>query len=170
MKTSRWVVVVAALLGQTPATAEVVSSSRGHFELRHEATSTLTPDALWDRLVEPGSWWHPDHTYSGDASNLSLDPVAGGLWQEKWSGGSVAQGEVLYAVEGKTLRMNAPFGPLQGVGAYTIWTITITSEGDGSRVVFDEISTGPPTADMAELAGAVDFVKTQAMERLTTAN
>jgi uncharacterized protein YndB with AHSA1/START domain len=169
MKHLAWISIAAILLAGTPAPAEVVSSSSGHFELRHEAVSTLAPDALWARLVQPATWWHPDHTYSGDAANLSLDPVAGGLWLEKWADGSVAHGEVVNVVEGRMLRLNAPFGPLQGAGAYTIWTITISPEGDGSHVVFDEIATGPPTADMAELAGAVDYVKGQAIERLAAA-
>ena len=168
MKQLLWISIAAAGLAGSPAGAEVVSSSAGHFELRHEATSMLAPEALWARLVDPAAWWHPDHTYSGDAANLSLDPVAGGLWLEKWADGSVAHGEVINVVEGRTLRLNAPFGPLQGAGAYTIWTITISPDGDGSRVVFDEIATGPPTADMAELAGAVDYVKGQAIERLTS--
>ena len=64
--------------------------------------------------------------------------------------------------------MEAPFGPLQGLGAYTIWTITITAAEDGSVVLFDEVSSGPPTANMAETAKAVDFVKGEAIRRLVT--
>ena len=147
--------------------AEVVSSSSTHFVLRHEATTPLSPDAAWERLTDPASWWHPDHTYSGDSANLSLDVTAGGLWREDWDGGSVAHGRVLMVATGTALRMEAPFGPLQGVGAYTIWTITITPAENGTVVTFDEIATGPPTAKLDELAPAVDFVKSEAMRRLT---
>jgi uncharacterized protein YndB with AHSA1/START domain len=111
-------------------------------------------------------WWHPSHTYSGDAANLSLDVRPGGLWKEEWDGGSVAHGHVLFVQPGSTLRLEAPFGPLQSIGAYTIWTITITATDEGSVVVFDEVSTGPPTADMAGLAPAVDRVKAEAIGRL----
>ena len=149
-----------------PAAAEIVSASDSHFVLRHEATDTRSPDELWARLVDPASWWHPDHTYSGDAANLSLDVRAGGLWLESWDGGSVAHGEVVLVEFGSVLRMNAPFGPLQGVGAYTIWTITIEADGDGSRVIFDETSAAPAGTKMNELADAVDFVKTEAINRL----
>lgn len=157
---------VAVVLFAQNAAAEVVSSSTTHYVLRHEATSARSPEALWERLVAPASWWHPDHTYSGDAANLSLDAKAGGLWLEDWAGGSVAHGEVLLVQRGEVLRMAAPFGPLQGVGAYTVWTITISAADEGSRVVFDEVSTGPATANLAELAGAVDYVKTEAISRL----
>ena len=150
----------------TPTIAETVSSSDTHYVLRHEASSTRTAGELWQRLIRPETWWHPDHTYSGDSGNLSLDARAGGLWLESWDGGSVAHGTVLFVRDGSVLRMNAPFGPLQALGAHTIWTITISPDGNGSRVVFDEVSNGPPTADMTTLAEAVDFVKNEAIGRL----
>jgi uncharacterized protein YndB with AHSA1/START domain len=156
-----------AAAAATPALADIVSTSDSHYVLRHEGTTALSPEATWQRLVAPQSWWHPDHTYSGDAENLELDAQAGGLWREEWPGGSVAHGQVLSVIPGKTLRLEAPFGPLQGVGAYTIWTITLEAVDGGTLVVFDESSIGPPSADMAELAKAVDFVKAEAMRRLT---
>jgi hypothetical protein len=60
----------------------------------------------------------------------------------------VSHGRVLYVAPGRMLRMEAPFGPLQGLGAYTVWTITISlADGGGATVVFDEVATArpPPT-------------------------
>ena len=125
------------------ARAEVVAASEQHYVLRHEAVSARAVDEMWERLVHPETWWHPDHTYSGDAKNLSLDAQAGGLWKEEWSGGSVAHGRVLTVEDGKVLRMDAPFGPLQQLGAYTVWTITLSAVEEGTKVVFDEVSTAP---------------------------
>ena len=152
------------------AIAEVLSSSTTHFSLSHSAPSTLSTEELWDRLVHPESWWHPDHTYSGDSSNLSLDLKAGGLWQETWGESAIAHGEILLIEPGKTLRLNAPFGPLQGLGAYCIWTISIEPAADGSTVTFTETAVGPPTAKLDELAVAVDYVKTEAIQRLVAAS
>lgn len=149
-----------------PGHGEVVSSSDTHFVLHLEMSSTLPPDRMWERLVNPARWWHPDHTYSGDAGNLTLTAEAGGLWREDWAAGSVAHGEVLYVQEGEILRLEAPFGPLQGLGAYTVWTITIEPAGDGSLVLFDEISSAPPGSKMDEMAKAVDYVKSEAIQRL----
>jgi uncharacterized protein YndB with AHSA1/START domain len=131
-------------------------------------SSNLPQDRLWERLVNPAQWWHPDHTYSGDAGNLTLSAEAGGLWREDWSGGSVAHGEVLFVQEGEVLRLEAPFGPLQGLGAYTVWTITIKSDDEGSLVLFDEIASAPPGSNMVEMAKAVDYVKSEAIQRLTS--
>ena len=158
--------MTAGLLAGASTSGEILSASDTHFELRHESGSKLTADQLWQRLSDPASWWHPDHTYSEDAANLTLDLQAGGLWREDWDGRSVSHGRVLYVEPGRMLHMEAPFGPLQGLGAYTIWTITVTGADGGSLVVFEEVSTGPPTASMAETAKAVDFVKGEAIRRL----
>jgi uncharacterized protein YndB with AHSA1/START domain len=146
--------------------ADIVSSGPDHYVLRMEARSELPPDQLWKRLVDPASWWHPDHSYSGDAANLSLDPVAGGAWREDWAGGSVVHGEVLYAAPPFQLRLDAPFGPLQGMAVDVVWTISIVADGDGSMVSFEEIGNGSSASGLTQLAPAVDGVKQQALERL----
>jgi hypothetical protein len=157
---------LAMLLFAAAAAAEVTDSGAQHFELRHEAVSSLPPAALWARLIAPSQWWNPAHSYSGDAANLQLDARAGGLWREDWNGGSVAHGRVLLSMPPSLLRLEAPFGPLQGVGAYVVWSISIDAEGTGSRVQFHEIAAGPPGARLAELAPAVDAVKSEAIRRL----
>ena len=161
--------LLGGLLVSGNVSAEIVEASATHYVLRHEATSTLSADALWDRLVDPASWWHPEHTYSGNAANLSLDLKPGGLGSETWEGGAVSHGTVLLVVDGSTLQLNAPFGPLLAAGAHTIWTITVTPSDSGSTVVFDEVSSGPPSAALDKLAAAVDYVKSEAIARLTSA-
>lgn len=160
--------LLGGLLALNSAAAEVVEASKTHYVLRHEAGSALSADALWERLVDPASWWHPEHTYSGDAANLALELKPGGLWSETWDGGAVSHGTVVLVVDGRTLQLNAPFGPLLAAGAHTIWTITITPHEGGSTVVFDEVSSGPPSAGLDELAAAVDYVKSEAIARLTS--
>jgi len=157
-----------AALATFSVQAEVVSSSADHYILNHTAVSPLSPDELWLRLVEPASWWHPDHTYSGDASNLSLQPSAGGHWREQWGNNSVLHGVVLNIDKGKLLRLDAPFGPLQELAVKVIWTITIEADGSGSKVMFDEVANGVSNSKLDELARAVDFVKQEAITRLTT--
>lgn len=155
------------LVATTQTHADVVEASGDHYVLKHEGRSTLSPADLWARLIKPETWWHPDHSYSGDAGNLSLEPVAGGLWREEWEDGSVLHGEVLNAVPGKLLRLDAPFGPLQGMGVSVVWTISIKADGTGSLVTFDEIANGSASSKLDALAPAVDGVKGEAMRRLT---
>lgn len=155
------------MLAALPAAADITASSPDHYTLRQEAVSTLSPEDMWDRLLQPEVWWHPDHTYSGDASNLSLTPKAGGFWMESWDENSVAHGQVLTVLDGQYIRLNAPFGPLQEMAVNVIWTITIEPEGEGCRVVFDEVANGTSASGLDEVAPAVDYVKTEAIKRLT---
>lgn len=159
--------IAACLLATAQAHAEVIEVASGHYVLKHEARSELGPEDLWARLINPATWWHPDHTYSGNAGNLSLEPVAGGLWREEWQGGSVLHGQVLNAVPGQLLRLDAPFGPLQGMGVSVVWSISIQADGTGSLVTFDEIANGSAASKLDALAPAVDFVKSEAIKRLT---
>lgn len=149
------------------ASAEVVAAAPDHFTLRLEAETELTPDEVWARLIDPPSWWLPDHTYSGDSANLSIDPVAGGLWQETWDGGSVWHGSVLRAEPGKILVLNAPFGPLQGLAVTSVWTISLDAQDSGgTRITFDHVTTGSSASGLAGMAPAVDSVKAEALQSL----
>ena len=160
-----------ACAATAPATAEIVAAGPDHYTLKQQGVSPLPPEALWARLIKPAEWWRPDHTYSGDAANLSLKVKAGGLWREDWDGGSVAHGIVLLAKKNEMLRLDAPFGPLQEMGVSVIWTIALEADedGGGTTVTFTEIANGSSASKLDELAPAVDFVKTEAMKQLTAA-
>lgn len=149
------------------ASAEVVNAAPDHFTLKLEAETELSPDEVWARLIDPKSWWLPDHTYSGDSANLSIDPVAGGLWQENWDGGSVWHGSVLRAEPGKVLVLNAPFGPLQDLAVTSVWTISLDAqEGGGTRITFDHVTNGSSASALDGMAPAVDYVKSEALMSL----
>lgn len=149
------------------AHADILLATPEHYSLKQEAISGLGPDAMWNRLIHPEIWWHPEHSYSGNSANLSLDAVAGGAWTETWGDGSVEHGRVLQVQTGKTLRLDAPFGPLQDLAVQVIWTITIEPYEDGSKVIFTEVANGTAASKLDALAPAVDFVKTEAIQRLT---
>ena len=152
------------------AKAEVVTSSAGHYTLKHEAVSSDSPQLVWARLIEPQTWWHPDHTYSGSTKNLTLDSSAGGLWLEQWDGGSVVHGSVLFVRPEAVLRLNAPFGPLQDMAVTVVWTISLVLTPDGTKVTFTEVANGSQASNLDKIAPAVDFVKQQAIARLTSSS
>lgn len=149
------------------AHAEIVAAAPDHFTLKLEASTALSPDEVWDRLINPERWWLSDHTFSGDAANLSIDPQAGGLWREDWDGGSVWHGTVLQAQPGKVLSLNAPFGPLQGLAVTSVWTISLEeNDGGGTQITFDHVTNGTPASGLENMAPAVDFVKGEALKSL----
>jgi uncharacterized protein YndB with AHSA1/START domain len=106
------------------------------FVIRDEAAIAAPPGKVYTSLVgEVGRWWNPEHTYSGDASNLTIDGRAGGCFCEKLArGGSVEHQRVVYAAPGEVLRMTGALGPLQASGATGSLTWTLTGVDGGTRV------------------------------------
>ena len=168
MTARTWIAsLVIGLGGIGAAHAEVIAATPDHFTLKLEAESELSPDEVWDRLIDPAQWWLPDHSYSGDSANLSLDPRAGGLWREDWDGGSVWHGKVLQAQPGQSLVLDAPFGPLQGMAINSVWTITLAPlETGGTKITFDHVNNGTVSSKLDQVAAAVDFVKSEALKSL----
>ena len=150
------------------ALAEIVVSQPDHYQLVHEGVSEQSVEQVWDRLINPDQWWHPEHTYSGDAANLSLNLTAGGQWQEQSDTHTVSHGTVLFVNPPYQLKLNAPFGPLQGKAVTVVWTITLEALDQGTRVTFEEIANGTSASALDELAPAVDFVKAEALHRLVS--
>ena len=149
-----------------PTAAEVVSRDADGFRLNFQRPVTARPETLWAAAVQPDAWWSDAHTYSGSASNIRLEPVGGGCWCEDLPGGGVKHGEVVLAwPEQRTLRVDAPFGPLQSVGADAVLTMTWADpEGDAPRLLrWTYVVTGPGTGAMAE---AIDGVMTEQFARL----
>ena len=78
----RSLIAAIAVLATSPAAAEVVSTAETGFVVRQAADVSSGADQVWDRLVKPAEWWSAKHTYSGDATNLSLDALAMGCFCE----------------------------------------------------------------------------------------
>ena len=75
----------AALLAvlAAPVQAEVTEQSETHFVTRHAVDVAAQPKDVWLALIAPGDWWNDSHTWSADASNMTLTPQAGGCFCEK---------------------------------------------------------------------------------------
>ena len=103
---------VAALAG--PSLAETSNVSPAGFIITFREEAKATPDEVWQAIVQLPRWWNDAHTYSGKASNLSLETLAGGCWCERWGEGQSAQhGRVILVQPGRVIRINASLGPLQ---------------------------------------------------------
>jgi uncharacterized protein YndB with AHSA1/START domain len=124
------------------AQAAVVGAGATGFQVQHGARIAAPPDKVWAAIVRPSGWWNPEHTWSKDAGNLSINPVAGGCYCEKWPGGSVAHMTVIYAVPNRTLRMSGGLGPLQSMGVTGAMTWTLAGTADGSTNVTLDYAVG----------------------------
>lgn len=151
------------------AHAEIVSAGSSGFSIRHMTElPTAVPTAVWTVLLDPSRWWDSEHTYSGDARNLSLDPHVGGCFCEKlglYAG--VEHLRVVYIQPGKTLRLSGALGPLQQFGISGSLTWQLEPLANGSRLTLTYNAGGFADRPMADWAPQVDEVLGAQMQRLT---
>src|SRR3990167_7728789 len=89
-----------------PAQAEVKSLSSSGFRLENRVTIAAPPDKVYAALGQIGSWWDDAHTYTGKASNMTIELKPGGCFCETFQkGGGVEHGRVVLAWPAQTLRL-----------------------------------------------------------------
>lgn len=164
MKRLLLAVALSALAGS--AAAEVSNRSENGFTLSYERAVTAPDAAILAAIGRPAVWWSDAHTYSGSASNITLDLRPGGCWCEALPGGGVKHAEaVLVWPERRMVRFDAPFGPLQSIGADAVLTMTWAEapDGTGRRLKWTFVVSGPGAGAMAD---AIDAVITEQFGRL----
>ena len=150
----------------TGVSAEVRARTDNGFTLGYERPVRAGPDTVLETVAMPSGWWSSDHTYSGDAANIRLDMIPGGCWCEALPGGGVKHAEVVMVWPGRRMvRFDAPFGPLQGMGADAVLTMTWSDPPDGGERVlrWTFVVSGPGTGAMADV---IDGVMTEQFRRL----
>lgn len=141
-----------------PAQAEIVSATPNGFSIKHVVEAPgVAPATAWAALSDVGKWWDPEHTYSGDSRNLSLDPLPGGCFCERlgmYAG--VQHLQVVFAQPPKTLRMVGALGPMQEFGVSGSLTWTLEAAGGGSRLTMTYNVGGAADRPLSDWAPIVD--------------
>jgi len=165
---SAWGAVLAG-----PAAAEVTASSDAGFVSRNVAEVSAAPDEVWQVMLQPGRWWNGEHTYSGDARNLSIAAVPGGCFCESIPatgtgglGGAIEHMRVVYVAPNALLRLSGGLGPLQSEAVTAVLTMTLEPAGDGTRISWEFVVGGYMRPSMRELAPVVDGVIGEQLTRL----
>ena len=141
------------------AHAEVASSGTNGFVVRHVVAVPASAEAAYRRFLDIGTWWTPEHTYTGNARNLSIRPRAGGCWCEKLpNGGFVRHMEVIYVAPNSTLRLEGGHGPLQEIGAHGAMTVVFEGDGPSTKVTLTYAVGGYSPSGFGGLAPIVDGV------------
>jgi activator of Hsp90 ATPase-like protein len=165
----RRLLVIVTLLTLAPAVrAEVVESSANGFTSKTATEISAVPRSVYLALTaQVGSWWDPQHTWSGNARNMAIDPRAGGCFCEKLAnGGSVQHMTVILAEPGKTLRMRGALGPLQEQAIVGTMTWTLTETGSRTRVEMTYVVGGYMRGGLEPVAKIVDTVIGAQVQRL----
>jgi len=161
------VVASATLACAAPARAEIVSAGPSGFNLQHVAEVPNPAPVVWAALADVGKWWDPEHTFSGDARNLTLEPTVRGCFCEKLSlYAGIEHARVIYALPAKILRLSGALGPLQDFGVNGVLTWSIEPAGGGSRITVTYNVGGFADRPLADWAPIVDEVIGSQLKRV----
>ena len=138
------------------------------FLVKFEVNVNAPPAKVYDALVgQIGSWWDSEHTYSGDAKNLSIDARPGGCFCEKLpNGGGIEHARVIYVAPREVLRLSGALGPLQASGVAGTLTWKLTSGTDNTRIQLSYSVGGFIDGGFEKIAPAVESVLRGQLDRL----
>jgi len=166
MRTNFIFTILAAVLAQCAALATVADSGPNGFTVKTTTTIHASPGDVYKRLIQVGNWWDSQHTFSGDAHNLSIEERAMGCFCEKLQSGAVRHLEVVFFVPGKTLRLSGGLGPLQGIAATGSMTFDLSAADGGTKIEFTYAVSGYVSQGMNAWAIPVDTVLSEQIDRL----
>jgi opacity protein-like surface antigen len=158
-------VLVAALA--SPAHAAIVDLAPNGFELQETIHVAAAPAQVYAALVVPQYWWSSQHSFSGNAANMSLDAHAGGCWCETLpDGGSALHLIVVNAVPGKGLRLRGALGPFQSFAVVGVLDWRLETASGGTDVTLDYRLGGYMKGGFGAIAPVADHVLAEQTSRL----
>jgi len=163
----RYLILAGLALIGSPAAAEVVSAGPNGFEVRHSVNLVIPQAKAYSAFSEIQNWWSKDHTYSGDASHLSLQLRPGGCFCERLdNGGGIEHLRVTYVQPGERAVLTGSLGPLLYEATIGVMDIKVERIAGGSRITMDYRVAGFAKGGAAEMAPIVDKVLGEQMKRL----
>ena len=169
-----WCLLICAI----PAWPAVVDSAGNGFTVRTTLEIHAPPDQVYKQLLNIGSWWNSEHTFSGDAHNLSLEEKPMGCFCEKLPGqGAVRHMEVVNFAPGKSMVLTGALGPLQSLavtGSMTVVLAPVANTNDAktdtkngnTKLQVTYAVTGYLAGGLQIWAAPVDSVVSQQFTRL----
>ncbi|MBI2381399.1 MAG: ATPase [Gammaproteobacteria bacterium] len=158
--------LVAGLLAAQPCSAQILDSAPAGFHVQLKAEIAAAPQAVYQQLGKPGQWWDAEHTFSGEAKNMSLSLKPGGCFCEKLEGGSLMHAQVIYAKPGELLRLTGALGPLQELPVAGVWSFALKANGNNTLLTMDYRAGGYLKEGLDSWAKAVDEVLDIQLQRL----
>ncbi len=160
--------MLVSLLVCTSALAEVIDAAPGGFSLVHEVTIDASREEAWRAAVhEVGQWWSSNHTISGDATRMSIDARPQGCFCEAIGDhAGVVHLTVTFVNPNVLLRLTGGLGPLGLLGVDGNMTWEFLDAQEGTIVRFSYVVGGYRPGGLDEMAGPVDYVIGEALQRL----
>jgi hypothetical protein len=165
MKAIGIALAAAALAGA--ARAEVTDRSAAGFEVTEKVAVAAPPATVYAAILTPSGWWDKQHSYSGDAKNLSVD-LATGCWCEKLAHGYVRHMTLVFADGVSLIRFFGGLGPMQTSGAAGHLAFALKPAGAGTELTVTYDVGGYAKGGLENFAGPVDNVLGHQVARLKT--
>ena len=164
---TRQLVLLLLLILPFQVTAKVLSSSANGFTLEIEREVTVAQGEVYQQFLKISDWWISDHTYFGQAKNLSISPQSNGCFCEIDGDKQVLHMTVTYVDPDKEIRMVGGLGPLQmmGVSGGMSWRFEAL-EANRTRIIQRYQVNGSIEGGVDKLAAIVDKVQTQQQDSL----
>ena len=154
------------LLACSTAQADTGTVSASGFTVTHTRPVKATQKQLFEAFGRIGQWWNPQHSYSGQGANLSLDLAAGGCFCERWDGGSVQHMQVVHVAKDTMVRLVGGLGPLQELPVQGVLTMEAATVDGRTVLKLSYRVAGPPDIGLEKWAGPVDKVLGEQVNRL----
>lgn len=159
--------VTIALMSAAPASAEVVSAGTNGFEVRHGVSLVIPREQAYAAFGQVQNWWDKGHTYSGNASRLSMVLRAGGCFCERLDGGGgIEHLRVTYVQPGERVVLTGSLGPLLFEATAGVMDVKFEKIAGGTRIVASYRAAGFARGSAGEMAPLVDTVLGEQMKRL----
>lgn len=161
------IIVLVALVLAPLAQAEVTDAAPNGFTTVNEVVIDAERAQVWVDAINVGKWWSSDHTISGDASRMTIEPLPQGCFCESLGDSAgVVHLTITSVMPTVMLRLTGGLGPLglRGVGGNMTWEFE-DAEG-GTRARFTYAVGGYMAGGLDQVAGPVDFVIGEALDRL----
>jgi uncharacterized protein YndB with AHSA1/START domain len=160
-------ILILVMLAGPPAQSAPQVTANG-FLVKLEANINAPAAKVYEAMVgQVGSWWNPEHTYSHDAKNLSIDPHPEGCFCEKLpNGGGIEHLRVIYVSPPQVVRFSGALGPLQASGVAGSMTWKLTSGTENTRIQLSYSVGGFIDGGFEKIAPAVEAMLQEQLDRL----
>lgn len=147
--------------------ADVLYSTPNGFQLKIEREVQVNRKQAYQQFLMVNQWWHPDHTWFGDASGLTITPAIGNCFCERDGDKQALHMSISYVDPNNEIRMVGGLGPLQmlGVTGGMSWKFEAIND-TRSKITFHYQVTGFMNGGLDKLAPIVDNVQTIQIDRL----
>jgi len=160
-------ILICLMLAGTPARSTPEVAPNG-FLVKLDVSVKAPAAKVYEALIgQVGSWWNPEHTYSHDAKNLSIDARPGGCFCEKLpNGGGIEHLRVVYVAPPQVVRFSGALGPLQASGVAGSMTWKLTGGQNTTQLELSYSVGGFIHGGFGKIAPAVEAMLREQLDRL----